>query len=147
MTGETRKVRAIPITWLLLASVLFLPMALACNSVNMSDIEDTEWRLVLISYGPIVSGSVVTLEFHEDELYGNGGCNGYEGKYLVSSDRISVKDFRATDRTCPGPDAVMEQERRFFYNLSRAESIAVVDGYLELDGPSGHLAFELSESQ
>ena len=104
---------------------------------------DFEWRLVEIDDSLVVPGSIVTVEFRYEELHGNGGCNGYRGRYRFDGGAFAAEKIEWTERACPG-DSLMEQERRYFDMLEVADMAAIVSGQLLIEGPKGRLVFEPS---
>ena len=128
-------------------ALLSLTSVLACftNTNHGADffLVDFEWRLVEIDGAPVVPGSVVTVEFGGEELHGNGGCNGYRGRYRFDGGDFAAEEMEWTERACPG-DSLMEQERLYFDMLGTADVVAIVSGKLLIDGHKGRLVFEPS---
>jgi len=89
-----------------------------------------EWRVEDIGGMGIIDSSHITLRFTPDRrLAGRGGCNRYSGGYELTGEGLGIGPLAATMMACP--EALMEQERRFFGVLDS------VDGFDF--GPDGAL--------
>lgn len=91
---------------------------------RLPTLKGTQWQLV--AYGaaedasPVVEGSVVTLEFGEDDrAVGSGGCNNYNTSYSVEGHSLTFGAVSSTRRLC-SPENVMEQESAYFAALEAA---------------------------
>lgn len=110
-------------------------------------VKGSEWRLTTFHYDDVVSsvisGSEITLIFHEESISGSAGCNRYMGSYSVDGAGISIGAIGATKMFC-GEAGIMEQEGRYISLLGEAEVIAVDGETLTLSDAAGSplLTFE-----
>jgi putative lipoprotein len=89
----------------------------------------SKWKLESFgkagSEAALVQGSTVTLEFNADgQLSGNGGCNGYGGKYEIQGSSIKITEVVSTLMAC-ADDAVTQQESQYFKALQSASGFEV----------------------
>ena len=76
------------------------------------------------------------LSFEPDgRITGNGGCNGFFGSAEVQGDHITFGALGSTRMACP--EAIMDQEQRFFDALSKVASFEIKNGLLFLSDGSG----------
>lgn len=54
------------------------------------------------------------------ELFGNGGCNKFRGRYEQSDNTITISPLATTRKVCPDP--IMAKERSFIAALTNARS-------------------------
>jgi len=110
-------------------------------------IKGSEWQLTALHHDDVVSsvisGSEITLIFHEESISGSAGCNRYMGSYSVDGAGISIGAIGATKMFC-GEAGIMEQEGRYISLLGEAEAIAVDGVRLTLSDADGSplLTFE-----
>ncbi|MGD2148133.1 MAG: META domain-containing protein, partial [Anaerolineae bacterium] len=106
----------------------------------------TQWTLVSLvddqgETVPVLEGSAVTMEFSEERVLGNGGCNDYATTYESGAGAISVAPVGVTRQTCPEPEGVMDQELAFLGVLREAGGYRVdEDKLMLLDVDGGLLA-------
>jgi putative lipoprotein len=80
----------------------------------------TSWRTETIMGHPVIDNSASTITFEAaGRVTGRGGCNRYFGTAAIEDERLSFGPLGATKMACP--PALMDQERRFFGVLARAE--------------------------
>jgi heat shock protein HslJ len=109
-------------------------------------LEGIAW--VLHSYGdpakltPVLPDKEVSIAFDKDkkEVGGNGGVNGYGGKYELNGSKLYVKDVVHTLIASTNP-AMNEQETAFFKILESAESFKIDNNQLTITGSEGTLVF------
>jgi len=95
----------------------------------------------------LIAGTTITATFDEDgRLSGEGGCNGYSAPFEAGPDSISVGAIAATERACPDPAGVMEQEQNYFTALENSDTWTINSGRLELRDASGALQVNFSAS-
>ncbi|WP_395665896.1 YbaY family lipoprotein [Methylocella sp.] len=79
------------------------------------------WLAERIAPGAVIDRAQTTLELTaRGGVSGSGGCNRYFGKAEIDGDRIRFGKLGSTQMACP--EALMEQERRFFGVLEEARS-------------------------
>jgi len=85
-------------------------------------------------------GSTLTLEFTDERVSGNGGCNTFDGDYAVRGvDRIHIGPLAATQRACADP-ALDGQESRYLAALELAVRYRVTGTSLTLYRAGGTIA-------
>ncbi len=68
-----------------------------------SELQDTEWALVLMNGRKPVTGTSVTLEFRKGRISGSTGCNHYGGEYeAVEKGELRVREIAQTMMQCTG---------------------------------------------
>lgn len=93
------------------------------------------WSLVTLNGQPVLSGTQVTAVFSTGErVNGKAGCNGYFGSVRLEPGRVAFGTLGATRMAC-FPEAIMDQEQRFFGALEAATHFSVRGEELRL-GPS-----------
>ncbi|OCC22672.1 hypothetical protein MB02_15605 [Croceicoccus estronivorus] len=97
---------------------------------------NSSWRFISIDGAPPVSDKA-HLEFREDRLGANLGCNGMGGPWRVEDERLMAGPLTQTEMYCEGP--VWDQEQAIVTLLSAAPQVMVQEGKLELRS-SGHSA-------
>jgi heat shock protein HslJ len=124
--------------------------AVACISsagaTNAEKLEGMTW--VLKSYGDpdnlkqAVPGHEATLTFDKEkkEVKGNGGVNGYGGKYVVDGNKLTISDLVST-LMASTDQALNEQEAAFFQILVSAQSYKINGQELTITGIKGVLLF------
>jgi len=89
-------------------------------------------------------GTIITLNFEEDDLSGSSGCNSYNASYSVAAadgpaTGISVGSLSGTSQTCT--QEIMAQERGYLDILASASSYSFDGDMLILETGSGALIF------
>jgi putative lipoprotein len=107
----------------------------------------TSWRAETIIGRPVIDIAASTLTFEVDRsVHGSGGCNRYFGPVAIDRERIAFGNLGATQMACP--EAIMDQEMRFFEALGTAERFELDEHGLLLifsmgaDEPSRFAPFE-----
>ncbi len=107
-------------------------------------LKNTSW--VLEAYGepgnltPALASTDVTLEFGDDGLNGNAGCNDYGGACTIDDGLLEVSDLANTEMYCMEP-GVMEQEEEYLTILRNAGGYEVEEGKLRITGVGKVLSF------
>jgi putative lipoprotein len=114
---------------------------------NDAGLVGTSWRAETIVGRPVIDIAASTLTFETDgKVHGSGGCNRYFGPVNVDGERLAFGLLGATQMACP--EAIMDQEMRFFEALGSAERWEVNEHGLLLvhsagaDEPSRFAPFE-----
>lgn len=99
-----------------LAMIVALVAAPACAATQLTG----EWQVEDIGGGGIIDSSHVTLDFSEaGRIAGSGGCNRYTAALAEDGGGLTIGPAAATRMACP--EALMNQEQRFFDALSSVE--------------------------
>jgi heat shock protein HslJ len=136
----------VPRRWWLIPLLLLV----ACGE-PVAPLEGSRWRLVSLHGDPVVADDPITLRFEDGFVRGFGGCNAYR-PLIIGTDRheytatsegpaaghegtLTVPAFIVTEKDCPSPAGLMQQERAYFEALRAAaryrldgERLAIEDG-------------------
>jgi putative lipoprotein len=100
---------------------LSLQRAPASAQAAIAKMEGSKWRLIGLAGEPPLDQVEVTLEFPDaTRVTGNGSVNHFSGSVVIASNAITFGPLASTRRA--GPQAHMDQERRFLEALSKAVS-------------------------
>ena len=98
-----------------------------------------------------IQGTDVTLLFNDTSLRGSTGCNSYESSTRKGTDGkrepivrqdgsvAQHRETRVTERVCPEPAGVMEQERRLVELLPLLQRVQVFSSRLAIHTEPGIL--------
>ncbi|MDV8076274.1 META domain-containing protein [Rhodococcus sp. IEGM 1370] len=90
------------------------------------------------SYTP-VAGTTVRLEFVDDRISAEAGCNRLFGTVDTSQGRITIDSLGSTRMACP--EALMEQDRWLSAFLTSTPRWSRDDGTMALDNGNGRIVF------
>lgn len=89
-------------------------------------LDGTDWNLDAFTDGQgayvnLIDGTQITASFENDgNLGGSGGCNDYNTTYTADSSNISIGPILLSQKTCPDPEGVMDQESKYLTALEQA---------------------------
>lgn len=109
-----------------------------CGGEPIDLLAGREWVVEDLDGGGIIDRSRVTLEFDlaESRVHGRASCNRYTGGYTLTGEGIRFGNAAATMMACP--DALMNQERKFFRILEGINRFDIdAAGALVLSGSNG----------
>jgi putative lipoprotein len=119
----------------------------AADEPAAAQLAGTTWRAETILGRPVIDSAASTITFDADcRVRGRGGCNRYFGTSAIDGDQLAFGALGATKMACP--EALMDQETRFFQALASAERWTIgADGLLLIysagaDQPSRFAPFE-----
>ena len=128
---------------LTLIIILILVSLLGCSQ-KTDELAGTEWELVTLNGKELIEGTAITLNFTDEYLGGEMGCNGYggspyTGKYTTKGDGnfALIHPFAVTVQLCTDPEGVMEQEAAYIDMLMTASHYQIVDNRLEIESETG----------
>lgn len=128
-----------------LTLILLLVFLFGCSPVA-TDLADTEWELTSLDGKDLIVGTAITLNFTDEYLGGQMGCNGYggtpdSGKYHAKSDGTFTlgSPFAMTVQLCTEPEGIMEQEAAYIEALMSAMNFRIVDNRLEIGNEEGEI--------
>jgi len=128
---------------LTLIIILILVSLLSCSQ-KTDELAGTEWELATLNGKKLIEGTTITLNFTDEYLGGQMGCNGYggspdSGKYHTKGDgTFSLGALLAvTVQLCSEPEGIMEQEAAYIEALRTASSYQIVENCLELKDEFG----------
>ena len=111
--------------------------------LQSSDLVGSSWNLLYFRKSAPIPGTAFTLQFTEDGIQGNAGCNHFFGSYQLSGEQISFSDMGMTEMACLDPEGLMEQEQYLLEFLGDCESYKLQEGSLILARSDGEtLTFE-----
>lgn len=103
------------------------------DSKSLSEqIRSSKWLLEDLNGRGVMDYVQTTLVFNSEEsLGGSGGCNSYFAGYELNQTVLNVTEIGSTRKMCP--EAVMNQENKYFEALEKAQSIRIEGPYLLID--------------
>lgn len=114
------------------------------SSQKTDELAETEWELVTLNGKALIAGTAITLNFTEEYLGGQMGCNGYggtpdTGRYHIESDGsfTLVYPFAVTVQLCTEPEGIMEQEAEYIEGLQEATQFRIDENRLEFETDFG----------
>jgi len=93
------------------------------------------WSASLIGGQPTVPGTMVTANFSGGQVTGSGGCNNYTASFSTNGNNVTISYPMAGQMAC-APE-VLDQETRYFQNLSRAATYEISGNNLTLRDGGG----------
>ena len=124
--------------------LILILISLTSCSIKAGDLPGTEWELISLNGQEPIAGTVITLNFTEDYLGGETGCNYYGnspdlGKFIATGDgRFSLEPpFAVTVQLCSEPAGIMEQEEVYIETLQNAVRYKITGNHLELLNSAG----------
>ena len=110
-----------------LANVFILLVLVSCTPAGEQvPLEGTRWTLRSMNGHSLQPGTVITLRFDAERMYGRGGCNNYGGEYsLGPGDRFTPGEGGWTEMACLEPAGVMEQEAEYTDSLWKVNAYRV----------------------
>ncbi len=101
-----------------------------------SQLAGTVWVAEYIHGKPVIDMSHTSMVFTStDSVSGSGACNRYKGKYELKDGTITFSPMASTMMMCP--EAISEQEMRFFQSLSEPQMVSFENGMLKLSPNEG----------
>jgi len=100
------------------------------NSVNVEvpSIESHEWKLISFGYTKMAVPQDAFIGLKDGRYFGNAGCNGMGGKYILKGKEIQFKTGMLTMMACPD----MSLEAKFTTALQSVDSYEIKDKTLVL---------------
>ncbi|QIN82586.1 META domain-containing protein [Rubrobacter tropicus] len=110
------------------------------------DLSGTKWALTELEGRGLIGGTQITLNFRNDGLAGNAGCNFYRAAEVrLGNGTMETSTISATEMACGKTEGgVMDQEQRYLRALGEAASYRLVEDRLEIQNGAGEkiLLFE-----
>jgi len=123
--------------------IILILVSLPGCSQKTDKLAGTEWELVTLKGKELIEGTAITLNFTDEYLGGQMGCNGYggtpdTGKYRTIGGIFSLDfPFAVTVQLCADPEGIMEQEKTYIEALMNATHFQIVDNRLEFENKAG----------
>ena len=95
-----------------------------------ASLSGTRWNVISYNNGKqavvgLFEGSEISLNFADNRVSGNAGCNNYTGGYEASGGALKVGGLATTFKLCHKPDGVMEQEQKYLTALQSAATYEI----------------------
>lgn len=103
-------------------------------------LKNTNWQAVSI-LGKSANAAVSTLQFQDQQVAGNAGCNNFQGGFTIADDRIEFGALATTRKMCAPP--INGQETVFLEALSLARTWQLDEKGLELRDERDTLLMQL----
>jgi heat shock protein HslJ len=111
-------------------------------------LDGTRWALTSLNGRSPIQGTRITLNFDNGFVGGFGGCNNYRSlitgtdvdlyRYTTTPDgELDIPAFFITEKDCPTPPGVMQQEQAYVQALQAVTAFRMVEDHLELDNTPG----------
>jgi heat shock protein HslJ len=95
-------------------------------------LDGTRWDLFAYRKTRPIAGRDLTVRFDSGRIWGEAGCNRFEGSYAVQGDSVTVSNITAEGAECEEPEGIMEQEEYYLRFLSDARTYKFVGGQLRI---------------
>ncbi len=99
-----------------------------------------QWTLV--SYGAVAAlpNVPVTIDFTQQGVSGNSGCNQFSGNFVYNNNTLTFSPLVSTQKACD--QAIMDQEAAYLKALRTATGYQIANGQLQIAYPEGVLVFK-----
>lgn len=74
--------------------------------------------------GPMADTTVTVFFSDDGTVSGSAGCNQFNGTYEVTDGTLSIGPLASTEKLCPDPAGIMEQEALVLANLEAAATVS-----------------------
>ncbi len=91
------------------------------NATTPNELSGTTWLVEDLGGQGVVDRVRSTLAFDGERVSGRGGCNQFHGGLAASDTPLLFGPMASTRMACP--EAVMDQENRYFMALGKATAI------------------------
>jgi len=123
-----------------LMTVVGLTLASCTTSTPLADtvesVQNTRWSLVTLPDQPLVTDTLITLNFDTNKITGSDGCNRYNASYTLNSDKLNInKNVATTMMACPEP--IMRQASGYLNALTQATGYKIKGEQLTLLDTAG----------
>jgi len=123
--------------YLFLFSIFATPLSLSSCATDGSSsgppsLTGTAWRLEDLAGAGVLDRVEATLEFMDGgKIAGRGSCNRFFGSAKIEGQSLTIGPVGATRMACP--EAVMNQETRYFQALQNAARYRIESEFLLID--------------
>ena len=123
-----------------LMTVVGLTLASCTTSTPLADtvesVQNTRWSLVTLPDQPLVTDTLITLNFDTNKITGSDGCNRYNASYTLNADKLNInKNVATTMMACPEP--IMRQASGYLNALTQATGYKIKGEQLTLLDTAG----------
>lgn len=105
-------------------------------ATTVESVKNTHWLLVTLANQPLVTDTLITLNFDNDNIMGLDGCNRYHAAYTLNADNINInKNVATTMMACP--EEIMRQASGYLNALIQATRYKIEGEQLTLLDATG----------
>jgi heat shock protein HslJ len=123
------------VTRIFAALVALFALAFCTIAYGAGNLAGSEW-------GPATGGGEQYVRFGADnKINGNGGCNGFFGRYELKDGKLRIGPLASTRKACASD--IKEREQAFLQALERARTAVITHTLLTLKDDSGTTVLEL----
>jgi len=136
------------LTLITVVAVIVLALVLvSCAGGNQDRLRGTNWVLKEIEGVQPINGTVLTVEFTEEQISGSAGCNQFGGNYMIDEETIRLDSIYNTEMACLEPEGAMDQEQVYLEVLRSAVRFTQTETELMIfDAADRSLKFEPYDS-
>ena len=118
-----------------------------CPVQATANLEGNVWRLRTFSVDPapvaVPDDVVITLQFNNGTVKGNGGCNNIGGTYILKEEALTMSGIYSTKMFC---EKAAKWENMFLERLAKSQTYNLNAELLEIHcGELGNLIFDLNK--
>jgi heat shock protein HslJ len=125
--------------------LFFVLLALLSACTAKSTLAESKWQLTSLDGKPPLVDVKVTLNFSQDAIGGNDGCNTYGGSYQATKDTLTIgNDIFSTMMYCT--DEIAKQYQAFYEALKQTASYKITDSKLSIINAKGTVLAEFTAS-
>jgi len=124
-----------------IAGLLIFGLMLLAGCINagpsVEAFEGTSWVLTSLNGSSPLEDATITLNFEDETVGGDAGCNSYGGDYLLSGETdVTISNLVSTLRACADPE-LGEQETAYLRILGGVTGYNLSASQLELFNDAG----------
>jgi heat shock protein HslJ len=86
-----------------------------------------------------------SVQFSDQNIFGNAGCNQFNGAYRQSKDGFTVSRLATTRMACK--KEIMARENQFIWQIENTKSVELTESLLILKGADGSELVRLTRKQ
>ena len=119
---------------------LYITLSNLQIKTSLLALDDVSWILKsfdsIAGPQPIIDNSTISLsiDMQNMQLVGVGGCNSYRADFVVdvAKNDISISNIISTEKACPEPENIMQQEQSYFATLAQIRFFTFDDASLNM---------------
>ena len=125
------------------ALVVLLLTLTGCVKPNKNELRDTSWVLTEMNGVQPISGTILTIDFDDEQISGSAGCNLFGGDYEMSGEELALISIYNTEMYCMEPEGKMDQEQAYLEALRGAVRFSQTEEELIIyDAGGGFLKYK-----
>ena len=110
------------------------------DSVSAADLSNRGFESTDVTGHELVDGSEITMNFLDDTVSVNAGCNTMNGRFEIAGDTFTAEQFAMTMMACPDP--LMAQDTWLSEFLASSPTIALDGSTLTFTGDDASITLE-----